>query len=62
MQKDFIFKFFQEFPPHLRELEQKISEDNVVSILNNINDMEKMLKKFKEQLVKEYMKAIKGES
>ena len=62
MQRSFIFEFFQSLPTKIRDLEVFIASDNFITTLNILDDMEKTIRKFREELTAEYIKTFKGES
>ena len=55
LQKDFIFKFFQEFTRETRDLEAYVNGDNVLRVQMIILKMKKMLSQF----MKDYEDALR---
>jgi len=50
MQKDYIFGFFSDINKILNALEQFISEDNILYVEKNLNDLESLTKKFRKKI------------
>ncbi len=60
MQKDFVRDFFTASHKILMDLDGFISTDNILYTEKNLNDLEKLVRKFRKQIKAAFTALIKG--